>query len=220
MLQMDNKQPILILRTAFNASKFLNSDISPVSTGKARTDQYLNGLIALEQHLPNFKYIDKFLIDNTIESENDLPFEYRNILNTKIILTNTNKYGKYNKGAGDVETAKHLMQHKLLPETFYFMYEPRLKLINGQFINSFFSNPRNMICAPKNENSTRSGYYGIHYEELILFLKANSPFAMKWKKTSIEDKLLIHANKNNWEIWETFGYCQRFHPELGRYLPY
>ena len=211
--------PTIILRTAFSTAAYRNIN-SPVSEGKERLNQYEIGLNTLIKKIPFIDNLPKILVDNTINSILEVPSSYRNLSNVQIILTKTNKYGVLNKGAGDIETYKYLYRKGCLQDSYYFFYEPRLKLEDPSYILNFYHNPRQMICAPEEIVGVRSGYYGFHGENFQEFILTQNPKKMVRKKTSIEIELYKFAINDGWEINKKGGYCSRFDPIADKYISY
>lgn len=217
MLQL---KPQLILRTAFDVGKYRNQKNSPVSDNEARKSQYIIGSVTFQQAIPNYLEFDITIIDNTVESIDTIPLEFRELWKSaRIICSGTNRFGRFNKGAGDVETLRFALKNQLINRNFLF-YELRLKTIDSKFIRSFIDFPRNLITLETDECSAKSGYVGFEYSTALNFYKSAPLIKMTVTKTSIENLLFQYWNTQSLEFFPKGNYALRFDPWANRYIPY
>ena len=213
-------KPQIILRTAFDVGKYRNKNDSPVSDNPTRKEQYLIGSHSFQQFLPDFQKYEVIIIDNTVKSIASIPKEFLELWkNAEIFCTRTNRYGKFNKGAGDVETLRYAFKNKIITTDFLF-YELRLKTIKSDFIRNYLDFPRNLITREIDNQSARSGYVGFEYSTAQNFYGSTSLIRMTTKKKSIEDLLFHYWNNNSFEYFPTGDYALRFDPRENRYISY
>jgi hypothetical protein len=217
---MTTSRPQIILRTAFDVGKYRNKIDSPVSDNATRKEQYLIGSHSFQKFLPDFQKYEVIIIDNTVKSIASIPKEFVDLWkNVEILCTRTNRYGKFNKGAGDVETLRYAFKNKIITTDFLF-YELRLKTIKSDFIRNYLDSPRNLITREVGNQSVRSGYVGFEYFTAQSFYRNTSLISMTKKKKSIEDLLFHHWIKNSFEFFPTGDYALRFDPRANRYISY
>ena len=161
------------------------------------------------------------LVDNTLKSIDNLPNSLKRIIPdyVNIILTGTNKFGRFNKGAGDIETMRFLLKKNLIPTDHFFHFEPRLFIQNPEFILNFLRSPRPLISISKVNGLAISGYYGADKESMTKLVKNTSLVKMCAKSISIEKILLEHAENSSWLTLNSSEYCVRFDPIEGP-MPY
>ena len=114
------KNKILIeLRAAIDVS---DNTYIPLCHGDKRTQQYVDGLKEFFKFENSFNKCDIVFVDNTLDSSDDIPTQIRKCLsdNTFLYVKNKNDYGKFNKGAGDIEMWKEYSE--ILEEYEYFFH--------------------------------------------------------------------------------------------------
>jgi len=212
--------PQIILRTAFDVKSYKNKKNSPVSDNISRAKQYVDGSRAFQEFLPNYREFDLTIIDNTVSSPEGIPVKFRNLWSdTKIVCTGTNRFGRHNKGAGDVETLKFAFKHGIIKRDFLF-YELRIKTISSDFIVSYLNSPRNLISLEKDMLSAKSGYIGFEFATAVKFYNSVSPISLVIRKTSIENVLFNYWRSNSFEFFPYGNYALRFDPWKGDYISY
>ena len=161
------KKNILIeLRSALNVS---TNTFLPLSHGDKRTQQYIDGLKEFFKYEKYYDSCDIVFVDNTLDSSDDIPTQIRKCLSddTFLYVKNKNDYGKFNKGAGDIEMWKEYSE--ILGEyEYFFHYEPRLILKDFSFIQSFLDNPRNYFTLSRSDQ-VRTGYFGVSVKDFYEF---------------------------------------------------
>jgi len=213
-------KPQLILRTAFDVRKYRYRKGSPVSDNNSRKNQYLLGSHSFQQSFPDYVEYDITIIDNTVDSIDSIPKEFRDLwVEARIVCSKTNRYGKYNKGAGDVETLRFAFRNKVITRDFLF-YELRLQTIDAKFIRSFTESPRNLITLETDEQSVRSGYIGFKYSTALNFYREVPLIHMTVRKTSIEHLLFQYWKEKSLEIFPNGNYALRFDPWANSYISY
>ena len=213
-------RPQIILRTAFDVRKYRNKNDSPVSDNDTRKEQYLIGSHSFQKFLPDIQKYEVIIIDNTVKSVEDIPNEFIALWkNAQIVCTRTNRFGKFNKGAGDVETLRYAFKNKIITTDFLF-YELRLKTIDPGFIRNFLDSPRNLVTLEEDNLSVRSGYVGFEYSTAQRFYGSTSLIRMTVKKESIENLLLQYWESNSLEYLPTGKYALRFDPSANQYISY
>lgn len=113
------KPYIIELRTAFSPPYCKQDEL------KNRHMQFANGLKKFFEYKEklDLNQCDYFLLDNTIKNFEEIPEEIKAIVkenNLEVIYSPHNKYGKHNKGAGDIEGLKFVKE--------------KISIINGLFI--------------------------------------------------------------------------------------
>ena len=212
---MRNK--ILIeLRAAIDVSG--NTSI-PLCHGDRRTQQYVDGLKEFFKYKNYFNKCDIVFVDNTLESIDDIPVQIRECLSddTFLYVKNKNDYGKFNKGAGDIEMWKEYS--KILEGyEYFFHYEPRLLLKDFSFIQSFLDNPRNYFTLSR-DDQVRTGYFGVSVKDFYEFYDPINLKDMINNSISIEDIMFDFFNNKNTEF-DNNSYC-RWHDAHGdKYYEY
>jgi hypothetical protein len=207
----------IILRTALDTNKYRNVHRSPISIGGDRLQQYIEGLDRLFALPIQHTSIQFLLVDNTIRAISDFPTELTKMIpkKVKLIASRTNKFGRFNKGAGDIETMRFLFKKNLVSSDNYFHFEPRLYLQDPSFLFDFLEHPRPMICLSKENGLATTGYYGADKRSFTKFVNDISLIEMCLKSTSIEKLLLKHAQKFSWEIQKISEFCVRIDPVTG-----
>ncbi len=129
-----------------------------------RINDYVNGLQSFFDKLGDNKKCDVVFVENTYDSEKDLPKEILDIIpeGTFLFVKKKNDYGKINKGGGIVEMWKEYLD-KISEYDYFFYYEPRMILDDSSFLQSFLGNPRNYFCVEDNTEfaAVKTGYFGV-----------------------------------------------------------
>lgn len=213
-------KPQIVFRTAFDVSKYRSNRRSPVSENLVRVKQYLVGSQTFQEFIPNYQDYEIIVLDNTVESKYDLPRDFLKLWSkSEIICTGTNKYGRFNKGAGDIETLNFAFKNRIITSNFLF-YELRMKTAKPDFINSYLSLPRNMITLDSGMQSVKSGYIGFEFGTALNFYKSVSPIRLVLQKKSIEDLLFNYWQIKSLEFFREGNYAFRFDPWENKYIPY
>ncbi len=188
----------IFLRMALNTSQYASEESSPIAVGEKRIQDYKNGLARLRIVLRGFAKTPIFVVDNTLEDISQIPLELKSLIpeNWTIVLTHSNKYGKLNKGAGDVETIRCISQ-KLTTYNYVVFYETRLILEKSGILASLIQSPRNSIWLEnksfydfilrKKSKSISTGFYSIKSEMLLAFVDEVDLEIMVDRKESLED---------------------------------
>ena len=139
-------------------------------------------------------------MDNTLESIDDVPVQIRECLSddTFLYVKNKNDYGKFNKGAGDIEMWKEYSEI-LEGYEYFFHYEPRLLLKDFSFIQSFLDNPRNYFTLSR-DDQVRTGYFGVSVKDFYEFYDPINLKDMVNNSISIEDIMFDFFNNKNTEF--------------------
>lgn len=220
---------IVILRTALDVDSYLGHDLSTVSSGTRRLNEYISGIVSLTNYLKKFPDTPLMFLDNTLSSNEQIPQEIIAILpkNTILRTTGTNEFGRFNKGAGDIETwtsiREEISEYKVV-----LHYEGRLRIRSERFLNSFFESPRSMICKEMPQpmriwnkpDSVSTGYFGIYSGALIEFIKNIDPEYMTKQKIAIEHLFYDYFRLKHFEMWSHSGYCWRSNPNTGKRMRY
>jgi len=109
-----------------------------------RINDYVSGLKSFFDKLGDNKKYNIVFVENTYDSEKDLPKEILNIIpeGTFLFVKSKNDYGKINKGGGIIEMWKEYLD-QISQYDYFFYYEPRMILDDSSFLQSFLDNPRN-----------------------------------------------------------------------------
>jgi len=169
------EKTILELRTAISPPYCTEEQI------EIRSSQISNGMKKLFEYKQNFidNNCDVFLLDNTIKDFDSLPESIKQIAlenNLEIIFSPHNKYGKHNKGAGDIENLK-FVKEKLEKYKWFIHFEPRQLLVSHQFFDSFFKKPRDLFTYNENPNAVKhfnTGLYAAETKNILSFINAFS----------------------------------------------
>lgn len=186
------KKILFELRSAINIKKkyFL------FDQKKIRIKQYIKGLNSLKKNYSNMKKIDFIYVDNTLENSKHIPQGIKLNLpsNCRLLVKFNNYYGKYNKGAGDIEMWKSYLSIIKRYE-FFFHYEPRMILKDFSFIKSFLENPRNFFSIAVKSKQVKTGYFGVNTKDFTRFITKTNLNDMIFNKISIEN-LMYNFFKN------------------------
>jgi hypothetical protein len=193
------KKILIELRTAIN----IGNDI-------LRKKDYIEGLNKFFKYQNTIKDCDVVFVDNTHEDESQLPNEIMNEIPEGVFLyvKNKNDYGKYNKGAGDIELWKEYSD-TLLNYDYFFHYEPRMIINDFSFIESFISNPRNYFCKESSGCSVKTGYFGVNVKDFYEFYSQVDLDNMVNNKISIENIMYDFFKEKNVDFIENKSYCTR-----------
>lgn len=212
----------LVLRTAFDVGRYKNVDRSPVASAQIRLEQYIDGLRRFRS-LISIEFFDEvFVVDNTLKSISDFDKRVVQCLpsSVKFLATGTNHFGRYNKGAGDLETYRYLFNSQLLRNEFTVHFEPRLKLIDTTIFDNFFARNRSLLCVSPNGNSIQTGYMFLASAELRKFCSLNRLLSMTLRQESIEDLIFKYAEKRNIELVSNYTSSLRIDPVTNNEVPY
>lgn len=196
------KKILFELRSAINVRKkyfFLDQK-------KERIRQYIKGLESLKKYYRNLKYVDFIYVDNTLENLKHIPQEIKLNLpkNCKLLIKFNNYYGKYNKGAGDIEMWKSY-KNIIKRYDFFFHYEPRMILKDFSFIKSFLKKPRNFFSIAIKSRQVKTGYFGVNTKDFVKFIKKINLNEMTAHKISIENLMYdFFKNKSSEFIKKEF----------------
>lgn len=147
---------------------------------------------------------DMILIDNSVNCIEELPKLIRSSIPQRCdIITDDclNKYGKNNKGAGNLEMTNSIRE-KIEKYDFYIHHEPRTVIRHSEMFDSFFDNPRNLFrngsCDNSKDNSQFwTGTYFISTKDMIKLLDWVDLNEMCQKYISIEYHIRSFFNLNN-----------------------
>ena len=189
-----------------------------ISTNVEKTEHYKKGLVVNNStrmtHIIDglnslFKYksmfdennIDICLADNTIKDKIQFPKKIRDILPPDIILnlSDNNKYGAINKGAGLIEEWRYL-QDLISKYDWIIHFEPRQLIIDFNFFDSVIKSPRNLFVENKVLNVVphfHTGLFGIESKILLKFINNTDINIMISHYISIEYMLYDFFNNEN-----------------------
>ena len=203
------KNKILIeLRTAIDVS---GNNFLQLCHGEKRIQQYVDGLSQFYKNIEHFKNCDIVFVDNTLESEDNIPTSIRKCLSddTFLYVKNKNNYGKFNKGAGDIEMWKEYSEI-LEGYEYFFHYEPRLILKDFSFIQSFLKNPRNYFTLGKvlrdDQVKVKTGYFGVFVKDFFEFYSQIDLNYMVNNFISLED-IMFDFFKHKDAEFDSNTYC-------------
>ena len=209
-----------LLRSAIDADKYLAHNKSPIILGQKRWINYERTSKILFNKIQCLEVDKIILIDNTLKNSSVNVQRIRQFIpeNVEIVLTETNKYGIYNKGAGDIETLKYIANFKNIFTEHVFYFELRLELISLDFIENFINKPRNLIHINPINKSATTGYFGCKTQSLFDFANTSNLESMIKDEASIEYLLSEFAVQNNWELFSKNGFTIRYDPVIGPHL--
>lgn len=205
-------------RTAIDVK---NVTTIPVSRGYERKKQYVDGLKKISRHYSKFSNCDFVLVDNTLENESKLPEEIENLLpeNCFLYIKNKNNYGKFNKGAGDIDLWKDYSDI-LISYDYFFHYEPRLQLTDFSFIESFLKNPRNYFCLDETCEQVKTGYFGVNVKDFYEFYSKVNLDEMVSNRVSIELLLFSFFKDKDTEFIKDSFYTLWHDAHINQYRKY
>ncbi len=212
----------LVLRSAINVNKYKNILRSPVSSNIDREAEYANGIVKFFS-LVNYQSFDFILlVDNTISSINDYPEALRKLLpkSCQIITSNSNRFGKYNKGAGDLETYRYLFRRKKITTDYIIHFEPRLQLSNSLLFERFFMSPMSLLSKSLDQSGIQTGYMFLNSVQMKKFCSLTRLVRMLLFKQSIENHMLMFAYANKIQILEGYHCSFRIDPITRKLIEY
>ena len=170
-----------------------------------RRSLYSNGLKLLFDKSINFENynLDFMYVDNTISSKKSIDIDIIKILpkNTIIRTVKKNYYGKYNKGAGDIDLWKYNL--KIIKNyDFLFHFEPRVQILNNRFILNFLNEPSNYFSLDETGVQFQTGFFGIKTSELEDFINTVNLDEMISKKISIETMLYDFFKNKKFNLYD------------------
>ena len=201
---MNDEKILIELRTALNVS---GNTFLPLSHGDKRRKQYIDGISAFSEYYERYKHCDVVLIDNTLESEDQVPKDIRDVLPEESFLyvKLKNDYGKVNKGSGIIEMWKDYSEI-LTTYEYLFYYEPRLLLKDFSFMKSFLDNPRNYFSLAR-EDQVKTGYFGANVKDLYEFYSQVDLDHMASNFISLENMMFSFFKEKSTEFIENAHYC-------------
>ena len=182
---------------------------------QSRIDDYSRGLKIFFDKVDTSK-CDVVFVENTHESEDDLPQEVKDAIpaGTFMFVKHKNDYGKYNNGGGDIEMWKEC-QEQISEYDYFLHYEPRMILDDASMIESFLNNPRNLFCVEDNTvfPCVKTGYFGVKVVDFIEYLDGINldEFAPPPPKDGVN---IENSMRDFWETKDTdfqpdIKYCTR-----------
>lgn len=186
------------LRVAFEPPYILKQEEKNI-----RYKQYFDGLKKFVEF--NFKEnnCDVFLLDNTLSNIKQIPKDILEILdknNIEVILTQKNNFGKYNKGAGDIENLIEIKE-KLKNYEWFIHFEPRQLLLSHEFFISFLKEERNLFTLNKNKNAAphfNTGLYACRTKDILSFIENFDNIKLEnMVKNSISIEYILYQHFNN-----------------------
>ena len=209
-----------LLRSAIDAEKYLANNKSPIILGQKRWINYERSSKIFFSKIQCLEVDKIILIDNTLKNSSVNVQRIRQFIpeNVEIVLTETNKFGIYNKGAGDIETLKYIANFKNIFTEHIFYFELRLELISLDFMENFTNKPRNLIHINPINKSATTGYFGCKTQTLFDFVNTSNLESMIKDEASIEYLLGEFAVQNNWELFSKNGFTIRYDPVIGPHL--
>lgn len=168
--------------------------------GKERIDQYVEGFTKFFEYINilNEHNIDIIVFDNSIAKNEKLPQELLIIFPSNVIVLtgNNNKYGKFNKGAGLIETWNYL-KNTISQYDYLIHFEPRQLLLNFNFINHFLNKNCNLFTMGNSDiKHFNTGLFTIQCEFLIKYISQINLDLMVFKQISIEYDIYDYFVKN------------------------
>lgn len=145
---------------------------------KERHKQIANGILKLVEFGPKLKEagIDVYFLDNTIGGKEKLPECIREALahfpDALLEFGCPNRYGKHNKGAGEIEGLLH-MEKTIQQYQWFIHFEPRQLFSNFNFLESFLRKPRNLFTTftnPEGFLGFNTGLYATESKNVSFFL--------------------------------------------------
>ena len=187
----------MLLRCAIDVSNYKDHINSPVAAGINRNRDYQIGLMSLNPLMLDFPEIPILFVDNTLDDFKKIPHEISELIPPRadVILTNSNRFGIHNKGAGDFETIIAI-EDKILKYDYILVYEGRLKLIKVEMIRKILNHPSNYLrlenknfidfIFKKHSKVIATGIYCLSAELLVSLAKSISLGQMVDDKQAIE----------------------------------
>lgn len=208
---------LIELRSAINVS---GNNFLPLSHGDKRKQQYIDGIKAFSEYYDEYKHCDIVLVDNTLDNEDQVPGEIRDVLPEEAFLyvKVRNDYGRYNKGSGMIEMWREYSDI-LTTYDYVFYYEPRLLLQDFSFTRSFLENPRNYFSLAR-EDQVKTGYFGAEVKDLSEFYNQVDLDHMVSNSISIENMMFSFFKEKNTEFIKDACYCLWHDAAKDRYVRY
>jgi len=174
-----------------------------MSSGEQRIQEYVSGIRRFFKYEKEFMKngIEIYLADNTIDEDQVLDKKIVNIIPeyVKIKTCLNNDYGCRNKGAGCIEQWKYCKED-IAESEWFIHYEPRQLLVNFNFFESFFKNPRTLFTKGKaTQPHFNTGLFAIKSKNLIDYASSVNLEEMVEKQIGIEYSLHNFVMKNNIE---------------------
>lgn len=181
---------------------------------KSRINDYVIGLNSFFSQLDKSKNCDVVFVENICEDPEDLPEEVQNAIpeGTFMYVKNKNDYGKYNKGAGLIEVWKEKEYLDQISEYDYlFYYEPRMRLDDPSFLESFLETPRNVFCLEDNPNvpTVKTGYFGVKISDLKEYIEGIDLDKFVEDGISIEQSIRSFFETKVTDFQPDVKYCTR-----------
>ena len=203
------KRSILIeLRACIN----INDYIFGKDYVENRINDYVNGLQSFFDKLGDNKNCDIVFVENTYDSEKDLPKEILDIIpeGTFLFVKKKNDYGKINKGGGIVEMWKEYLD-KISEYDYFFYYEPRMILDDSSFLQSFLDNPRNYFCVEDNTQfaAVKTGYFGVKVKDFLEYCDSIDLEKFVKDGINIENSMRSFFEKKDTDFEKDIKYCVR-----------
>tara|TARA_R110000851_G_scaffold275189_2_gene427824 strand:+ start:367 stop:1011 length:645 start_codon:yes stop_codon:yes gene_type:complete len=163
-------------------------------------DRRLKQIIDGVKKFTEKKYgVDIIFVDNTIPENIPIDKELETLLinnNIEIFHDNKNIYGSSNKGAGVIESWLFIKE-KLENYDYLLYFEPRLMLLNFDFINIFLESPRNLFVYGNGKNHFFTGLFGIKSELLLKYIDGFKHLKHFRKLGSIEYHIFNFVKNND-----------------------
>ncbi len=203
------KKSILIeLRAAIN----VNDYVFGKDYIESRINDYINGLESFFNKLGDNDNCDVVFVENTCESEENLPDEIFDAIKegTLLYVKKKNDYGKINKGGGDIELWKEYLD-KISEYEYFFHYEPRMILEDSSFLQSFLNNPRNYFCVEDNTPfpAVKTGYFGVEVKDFIEYCNSIDLENFVEYGVNIENSMRSFFENKNTDFEKDIKYCIR-----------
>lgn len=181
---------------------------------KSRINDYVIGLNSFFSQLDKSKNCDVVFVENICEHPEDLPEEVQNAIpeGTFMYVKNKNDYGKHNKGAGLIEVWKEKEYLDQISEYDYlFYYEPRMRLDDPSFLESFLETPRNVFCLEDNPNvsTVKTGYFGVKISDLKEYVESIDLDKFVEDGISIEQSMRSFFETKVTDFQPDIKYCTR-----------
>lgn len=212
---------LLELRSAIDASAYRGHRRSPASVGKERLQQYTDGLVSLSDTFRNLPSgVTIALVDNTVPSESEVPGAIRGCLPgaTEYWCGEINRFGKLNKGCGDVEVWRHF-RHRYAQYDFIVRFEPRMTLVDESFVTELASCHANRFWDAGDEQ-VLTGYFSVESSLILDFSRKVSLLWMAYRPVSLESSLARYLRAHGITPNGDSGRALRYDPARRRYESY
>ena len=177
-----------------------------------RINDYVNGLQSFFDKLGDNEKYDVVFVENTYDSEKDLPKEILDIIpeGTFLFIKKKNDYGKINKGGGIIEMWKEYLD-KISEYDYFFYYEPRMILDDPSFLQSFLENPRNYFCIEDNTQfeAVKTGYFGVKVKDFLEYCDSIDLEKFVKDGINIENSMRSFFEKKDTDFEKDIKYCVR-----------